>query len=278
MTRFERILVLLVLLAFVPAFLGIIKVSGTTEYGSHAPLVPLVAFWLALRVPRSRWAALEERDQRGLPGLIAGALIYVLGITSVDLFIQGLAFMIVVAGALVYARGWSALKAQAFPVGFLFFMIPLPVSWVQPIIFRLQLWVSEASITLLQSAGHILLREGNILVLPGEVLLGVDEACSGITSVLTLVPLGLVIAYLMGKPFGRQIPVILAIVPVAMLGNLLRVLITVVLAESRGVAFATGGSLHTTLGLFTYLFAISVLLGLSALLRQNMRRKIARSD
>ena len=129
MTRFERVLVPLVLLAFVPAFLGIIEVSRATEYGSHAPLVPLVAFWLALRVPRSRWAASEERDQRGLPGLIAGALIYVLGITSVDLFIQGLAFMIVVAGALVYARGWSALKAQAFPVGFLFFMICGAFKW-----------------------------------------------------------------------------------------------------------------------------------------------------
>jgi exosortase len=278
MTRFERVLVPLVLLAFVPAFLGIIEVSGATEYGSHAPLVPLVAFLLSLRVPRSRWGASEERDQRGLLGLIAGALVYVLGIYSVNLFTQGLAFVLVVAGALVYARGWSALKAQAFPVGFLLFMIPLPVGWVQPIIFRFQLWVSEASVSLLQEAGHIILREGNVLVLPGEVLLGVDEACSGITSVLTLVPLGLVIAHLMGKPFGRQIPVILAIVPVAMLGNLLRVVITVVLAESRGAAFATGGSLHTTLGLFTYLFAISVLLGLAAFVRQNKCRNVAPSS
>jgi exosortase/archaeosortase family protein len=108
--------------------------------------------------------------------------------------------------------------------------------------------------------------------------LGVDEACSGITSVLTLLPLGLVIAHLMGKPFGRQIPVILAIVPVAMLGNLLRVVITVLLAESRGAEFATGGSLHTTLGLFTYLFAVSVLLGLAAFVRQNKCRNAARSS
>lgn len=273
MTRFERVLALLVLVAFLPAFLGIIAVSGTTEYGSHAPLVPLVALWLALRVPPSRWAVSEERDRSGLLGLIGGALVYLLGILSADLFIQGLAFIFVVAGALAYARGRSALRAQAFSVGFLFFMIPLPVSWVQPVIFRLQLWASEASVSLLQAAGHTLLREGNVLVLPGEILLGVDEACSGITSVLTLVPLGLVIAHLMGKPLARQIPVILAIVPVAMLGNLLRVVITVVLAESRGVDFATEGSLHTTLGLFTYLFAISVLLGMAALLKKKRLRR-----
>ncbi len=148
---------------------------------------------------------------------------------------------------------------------------------MQPLIFRLQLWVSDASVSLLQAAGHILLREGNVLVLPGEVLLGVDEACSGITSVLTLLPLGLVIAHLMGKPFGRQVPVLLAIVPVAMLGNLLRVLITVALAESRGVAFATGGSLHTALGLSTYLFATAALLGLAALFRKKVPRKTTRA-
>ncbi|MBW2712252.1 MAG: exosortase/archaeosortase family protein [Deltaproteobacteria bacterium] len=273
MNRFERVLGMLVLLAFAPAFFEIVKVSGATEYGSHAPLVPLVALWLALRVPRSRWPALDERHPLGLSGLLAGAVLYGVGIFSANLFIQGLAFVVVVAGALAYVRGVSALRAQAFPVGFLFFMIPLPVGWVQPIIFRLQLWVSEASVALLQAAGHVLLREGNVLVLPGEVHLGVEEACSGITSVLTLIPLGLVIAHLMGKPLARQWVVILAIVPVAMLGNLLRVVMTVALAEAKGVAFATGGSLHTTLGLFTYLFAISVLLGLAGFLREKNPRK-----
>ncbi len=268
MSRFEGALALAVLLAYAPALYGMTQASLAVEYGSHGPLVPLVSAWLAMRVPRRHWPVCAERDGRGLALILASALVYLAGLAADEPFLQGIAFVLSVAGCVLYTRGSKALSALWFPIAFLVFMAPLPATWVRPLIFQLQIWVSEASYYVLQSAGYTLLLEGNVLVLPGETRLGVEEACSGITSLLTLIPLGLLIAMLLGKSWKQRALLALTIMPAAMLGNLLRVLITVLIAQARSAEFATQESFHNTLGVLTYCVALGCLLGMAALLRR----------
>ncbi len=277
MSKIERYLIGLLLVAYGPALYVMARTSLSVDYGSHGPVVPLVSIWLVLRVPRRYWPVRGERDVRGLMVITGAVLVYLLGLGSGILFMQGLAFVASVAGLILYTRGAGALRALSFPVVFLLFMIPLPVDWVRPVIFYLQLGVSEASVTLLQSVGYVLLREGNVLVLPGETRLGVAEACSGITSLLTLIPLGVLIAMLVGKSWRERLPLLLAVVPVALLGNLTRVVVTVMIAEAHGANFATKGSLHENLGLVTYVVAVGLLLGLARLLAGLAGRRAARA-
>ncbi len=268
MSRFEGVLALAVLLAYAPALYGMTQASLAVDYGSHGPLVPLVSAWLAMRVPRRRWPVCEERDGRGLALILASSLVYLVGLAVGEPFLQGIAFVLTVAGCVLYTRGATALTALWFPIAFLVFMAPLPETWVRPLIFQLQIWVSEVSYFILQSVGYTLMLEGNILILPGEKRLGVEEACSGITSLLTLIPLGLLIAMLLGKSWKQRALVALTIVPAAMLGNLLRVLITVLIARAQSTEFATQESFHNTLGVLTYGVALGCLLGMAALLRR----------
>ena len=113
---------------------------------------------------------------------------------------------------------------------------------------------------MLQLAGYSVMRIGNVLELPSGETLFVAEACSGITSLITLLPLGVFLAYFTERTLLRRSILVSCVVPVAMFGNLVRVVGTVVLAERIGVEAATASALHDWVGIGTYLLACAVLL------------------
>jgi len=109
--------------------------------------------------------------------------------------------------------------------------------------------------------------EGNVIHLP-DTSLEVAEACSGITSLVTLTPLAIVLAYFTEPTLVRRLVIIFAVVPAAMLGNLLRVIVTVWAAQRYGAEAATGSWLHESAGALTFALACLALIGLGALMRR----------
>ena len=73
--------------------------------------------------------------------------------------------------------------------------VTLPDSWLTALIARLQRVVSYLSLQILHAFSVPVLREGNVMELPGGETLFVDVACSGITSIVTLFPLAVFLAY-----------------------------------------------------------------------------------
>ena len=61
---------------------------------------------------------------------------------------------------------------------------------------------------------------------------------------------------------------VLTVVPVALAGNLLRVILTVILSTRVSVEYATQGPLHDWAGVATYLVGCLVLLGVGSLMRR----------
>jgi exosortase len=260
----EWALVALLAASFAPALLALSEVWRAVDYQSHGFLVPVVSLWVALR-ERYTWRRLVlAPDARGLAVLGAAFAAYLLGIGIASASLQGVALVAALAGAVLYARGAAWLRALAFPIGFLLFMVPVPPGWISPLIVRLQLFVSDASLRVLHALGVAVAREGNVLVLPTGESLFVAEACSGVTSVITLAPLGVLLAYLsLRRPFLRAI-LVAAVVPLAMAGNLVRVVATVLAALRFGADVATEGPPHELLGLLTYAVAVGLLLLLGA--------------
>jgi exosortase len=147
-------------------------------------------------------------------------------------------------------------------------MVPLPSGWVTPLIVRLQILVSEVAVWILQAAGVPVYREGNVLELPAGATLFVAEACSGITSLITLIPIGVFIAYFTESRWSRRLILVGAVVPIALAGNLLRVLLTVEVAIWGDVEMAIEGPLHEWAGVATYVLGCLCLLAIGALMRR----------
>lgn len=264
----EAFLGLALLVVFGPALANMAGEWMTYDYLSHGFLVPIVSAWAYLREKPLRERVTVEVDGRGAL-LIAAALgLYLFGLGASVVSLQGLGFVAAVAGAAWTLRGLAWLRAAAFPIGYLLFMVPPPISWITPMIVQLQLFVSTAAVAVSKALGVALVRDGNVLALPSGDELFVAEACSGVTSVITLMPLAVVLAVYALRAAGPRALLVLGVIPLAMLGNLARVVLTVLIADSRGVELATEGPLHDLLGLSTYAIACLGMLGLAALLRR----------
>lgn len=266
--RFEILLIAVLVAVWVPGILQLAEVWSRVEYASHGFLVPLVALWAAT-AHRAELARLPPRPLRGGRLLLAAmAALYLFALALRDPTVLGLTAVGTVVAGVLALRGIAWARVLRFPLGYLLFMVPLPGAWVTPVIVQLQLLMSSLAVAILRTAGVAIYRDGNVLVLPGDVSLFVAEACSGITSLITLLPIGVFIAYFTEAALARRLVLVAAVVPIALAGNLLRVLVTVGVSMELGVEAATAGPVHEWSGVATYVVACLALVGLGALLRR----------
>jgi len=275
MIKREWVLIALLAVVFTPAVLAMAEVWRSTAYYSHGFLIPLVSY--AAFHPIAGRLGPAGRNLRGYLVVLAALGVYLLGLGAGSTLLQGLAFVAAVAGVVLGFWGPAGLRRLAFPVGFLLFMVPLPPELLSPLIVKLQLVVSSASVEILQTLGHSVLREGNVLVLPGDKSLFVAEACSGITSIVTLTPLGVTLAYFTEATWGRRLVIIAAVIPLAMIGNLIRVIVTVLAADAYGVQRVTESALHDLAGLLTFALMCLALVAVGMLQRRLCRAADDRS-
>jgi len=264
----DALLVALVAIVFAPGVAAMARVWGSVDYLSHGYLIPLVAAWAAWR-DRALLAELPAgRDRRGLLLLLTALLLYGLGLAAGLVELEGVAFVAAVAASVLLLRGPHWMRALRFPIGFLLFMVPPPEALLLPLIVWLRLLVTTVAVGILHTMHIPVVQEGNVLLLPNGESVFVADACSGVTSLITLLPLAVLLAYYVERSLARRLLLVSSVVPIALGGNLLRVVLTVIAALGVGVARATESALHEVAGLLTYLLGCLALLAVSATLRR----------
>jgi exosortase len=255
--------------AFAPALASLAREWEATSYQSHGFLVPLVSAWIAWGT-RARWQRIPARpDARGWPLLGVGLLAYAAGVLVGSPSLQGVALVATIAGAIASFGGWPRLRALAFPVAYLLFMVPIPPEWMAPLMVQLLVWVSSSATAILAALGDPITRQGNVLILAGGERLFVAEACSGLTSLIALAPVAVLLAYVSPISRRRRLWLVALVVPVAMGANLARVVLTVLATRLWSVETVTGPPWHDVTGLAVYSFACVVMVALARALRQR---------
>lgn len=277
MRRNEWITAFGIAVVFAPAVFQLAGVWSSVEYYSHGFLVPVASGLVAHGIARQRAALPRTGDWRGGIALGAALLAQAAGVLSGSVAIQGLALVGALTGAVWALRGTAWLRALAFPLAFLLFMVPIPPDWLAPVVVQLLLFVTSAATRVLHAFGMPVLREGNVILLPGGDSLFVAEACSGLTSLVTLLPIAVLIAWLAPVATRWKIALALLAIPVAMLANLLRVVGTSVGAVRWGVDVVTGEPAHTLVGLAVYAIACIVLLAIARAMPRARRARAART-
>jgi exosortase len=166
----------------------------------------------------------------GLPVILLSLVILILGVFGAELFISRMSLLLLIAGIIVFLRGWATLRAVLFPLLFLVLMVPIPAIVFSQITFPLQILASKLSAWLLPLLGVPVLREGNVINLPAMPL-EVAEACSGIRSLLSLTTLAIMYGFLLEKRVGIRILLGLASIPIAVAANGLRIVGTGLLVQ-----------------------------------------------
>jgi exosortase len=193
---------------------------------SHGYLVPAFAgvlFWLRREHFRNlAWGFHLE----GMFFLATGTLMR-LGnlITYSSAWIDGLAFVVSLAGVLVLAGGGNILRGAWPAIGFLMFMFPLPYRIERILGGELQALATQVSTGLLQVIGLPAVAEGNTILID-EIRLGVAEACSGLGMLLIFVALGFAFAAVVDRPLLDRAILVASTVPIAVIANVCRITVT----------------------------------------------------
>jgi exosortase len=251
------LLALLLVACYAPVLYRLGIQWANDEDMGHGFFVPVIAGYIAWQ-RRSELAAIEFRPNYwGLAIMGWGAAQMLLGALAAELFLSRTAFLISLAGLLLVAGGARLVRALAFPLLLLLFMIPIPQIVYSQITLPLQLFASRVAEWLLGLIGIPVLRDGNVLHLPSETL-SVVEACSGIRSLLSLSFLSLIYAYFFDRKVWMRVALLVATVPIAIAANSGRVTLTGILSEyAPSVAH---GFFHTLEGGALFMVALAILI------------------
>ncbi len=237
---------------------------------SHGFLVPFLSAYLIWQ-RRDRLRLVPRRPSFWGMVVVLGAMgLFFVGSLGAELFLARFSLLCTICGLIVYFCGWAMLRAMAFPMGFLLFAIPIPVVVYNEIVFPLQFIASKFATWALETLNLFpIMREGNVLILPGMTL-EVVEACSGIRSLMSLMALAAGFGYLVERSALARWILIVAMVPLAIISNGTRVMITAIMANYIGPK-AAEGFMHEFSGWVIFVVATVLFLGFYRLMTRVRR-------
>lgn len=253
------------------------ELSRDDESASHIVLIPVITLALAYQCRRSISAAARWNWPAGLAVVLLGMALSVAARLSPQLGAQtGPSTLMVAAivvmwlGGFLLFYGGRAFRSAMFPLLFLGFMIPIPASVLEGVVRFLKIWSTEMASALFTVTATPYHREGFVLTLPRFAIEVADE-CSGIRSSLALLLTALIAAYTSLRTPWKRALCVLAVVPIAIFKNGLRIVTLSLLAMHVHPGFLTG-RLHHEGGIVFFLMTLAIVYPFFALLVNSERK------
>lgn len=241
---------------------------------SHGFLVPFLSAFLIWQRRDKLSEVVRRPSSWGLLIVVFSLGLLFLGSLGAELFLTRVSMIGTICGMIVYFSGWRLLRSMAFPLAFLLFAIPIPAVIYNEIVFPLQGIASRFATSFLEMLNLFpIMREGNVLIMPG-MRLEVVEACSGIRSLMSLLALAAGYGYLAEKSVAMRWFIFLAMIPLAIISNGTRVMITALMTNYIGPQ-AAEGFMHEFSGWVIFVVATALFLGLHSL-TVVIRKKLGR--
>jgi len=205
----------------------------------------------------SKWALLFMASSFAL--LIVGTrcqLVFPGGMSGV--FMRGTSIVLFLCGTVLLTCGWSAMRPLWAPAILLLFMFPesyFTGFWLPRHLQHLVTTVGARFLTLL---GNEVVREGP-LIRTATFSAYVEEGCTGIRSMLTVVPAALFFGAYGLRRVGTKAAFVLLAVPLAFVANLFRVVTTLLLGNYVSEKLAAG-FFHYFAGMGVFLLCLAALL------------------
>jgi len=262
------ICVLGMLALYVPTIWDLSLNIWSTEEQSQGPIVLVICAWLIWRA----WDRIDDASAgtpRPLAGwlLVAAALLlYVFGRSQRILSAQTLSAIFLLPGLVLLLRGPRQLRAGAFALFFMIFLVPLPATMVDAVTQPLKLAVSSVASTVLFNVGYPIARTGVILQI-GQYQLLVADACAGLHTLFSLEAMGLLyLNVVRHTSLLRNIALAILIVPISFAANVIRVMVLALITYHFGDE-AGQGFLHGFAGLVLFMTALMFIIATDSGLR-----------
>lgn len=271
---------------FYPTLRDIALICWNDDDYSHGLLLPIVAGYMLWDKRQTLLQRLQQAQgiiaTKGKDGgnllptalLIIGLFIYFVGEASGLSYASWISFFPVTLAVAHLCFGRTFAFAIAPAVLILFMAKPLPDSLVVRIFWPLQVMAAQVSTWTLEMLSVPVYLSGNIIEIPAMRLM-VEEACSGMRSVMALLTLACIVIYFIDLTILSKLTIVFAALSVAICMNVFRVALTGVLAHFYDPKTATG-FFHTFSGLIVFIVGLPILYGVGMLLfriEESLKRR-----
>jgi exosortase C (VPDSG-CTERM-specific) len=262
---------IVLLAAFGKPLVALISYAAGSQLYSYILLVPFVsAYLLYLRrdqLPKDYVVDLPL----GIPSLACGlgVLLFTYWLDFVGrapanndrlaLLTSSFLCCLAAGGFLFFGRPW--MRAAAFPMAYLIFMVPMPDAMANALETASKDASAEVANILFQLSGIPFIRSGAIFQLP-NITIEVAQECSGIRSSWVLLMTSILAANLFLKTRWRRFALVVFVIPLAILRNGFRILVIALLCVNVGpqmihsVIHRRGGPVFFMLSLIPFLLLL----------------------
>lgn len=233
------------------------------SFGWFVPLFSLYVLWTQRR---------ELKAAAGRPSLCAVLVsipfvaLALLGTRGVQMRFEQIAFIGLCVTLPWAFFGRAVARLCVFPAAYLAFTIPL-ATFLDVVTIHLRLLASGAALAVINGFGVDAVRQGTAIVAGGAHPFSIDvaEPCSGLRSLFALMALTAAYAWFHQPTWWRRAALFACSIPLAVLGNVVRILTICLVAAGADPAFATG-FYHDYSGFVVFFVAILCMLGCGELI------------
>lgn len=249
---------------------AVIRWSEGGEDYSHAWLVPLISLGIVWWKRQDLLNARKKTTPRAFWIVIVGLVFHWLGAKAQQSRVSLAGFILLLWGIPFYFWGWEVARHLIFPCAYLIFAIPL--TFLDTLTFPLRLVVTITATWLLNGLGIPVARSGSAIysLAEGGFNFDVADPCSGLRSILAMTALTAVYAYLTQPTIIRKWLLFLCSIPLAVVGNIIRILTIALVAQAFGQELAVG-LYHDYSGYIFFAVAISLMVALGACINVDFR-------
>ncbi len=240
-----------------------------TDY-EHGFLVPVIMIGLVAWQWKALCRAAGKGSFWGLPVALLGAMLFVAAHRTGQPRLAAGGLPMILWGASLFLWGWGVGRLLLFPLFFLWLAIPVPefqqaTTKLQILSTKLAQWGSSLFGVETEVRGTQIHSIGDKWK-PLEI----DEGCGGIRSLMALVMISSVWAYIADVPLWKKALLCLAALPLAIFGNMLRLTSIFVIANYGDPVFARQ-TWHDWSGLLLfYPISLALLLAFHSLLEGGL--------
>lgn len=215
--------------------IAMVTTWAQSETFSHDFLVPPIVVWLVYRRRKAIAAQNPQPTFSSLIGVVFVAFIWLMG----DLAAVNAVTQLALVGLLVLVvptiLGLSIARLIIFPLGFLFFSVPIG-EFLLP---QFMEWTANFTVLALRLSGIPVYREGLQFVIPSGNW-SVIEACSGVRYLIASLTVGTLFAYLNYQSTRRRLLFVVVSIVVPIVANWIRAYMIVMLGHLSGNKLAVG--------------------------------------
>lgn len=228
-------LLLIACAVFYQTIASLISVWSGGETFTHGFFIAPISLWLIWQKREELVSLAPRPDFIALVPLFCGSLLWLLGHLASVQIVQHIAFVSVLISIIWSMIGRRAAWSIAFPLGFLFLMVPFGEEFIPPLMDL----TAETTVWLVRASGIPVYQEGLYFSLPSGNW-SVVEACSGVRYLISSIVLGFLFSYLTYTKLWKRALFILISCIVPIVANCGRAYMIVMIGHFSGMELATG--------------------------------------